>query len=198
MAWTSPLTWAVSQVVTAAQLNVHLRDNLLETMVAKVTTAGDMAYATGANALTRLGIGANNKHLGVVAGVPAWVDPIEKVGVARSSGALTLTTTMADIPGATITVTAGTWLVFGGVEFAKDITGDANIALSAQLLANGVAQAGQLRAQSIGPSPELVSGVWNYTAAGSEVLKLQAMKNAGTGGTITPSVNCYIVAIRTA
>lgn len=28
MAWTSPLTWVVGQLVTAAQLNVHIRDNL--------------------------------------------------------------------------------------------------------------------------------------------------------------------------
>lgn len=28
MAWTSPLTWVAGQVVTAAQLNTHVRDNL--------------------------------------------------------------------------------------------------------------------------------------------------------------------------
>jgi hypothetical protein len=28
MAWTSPLTWAVGQLVTAAQMNIHVRDNL--------------------------------------------------------------------------------------------------------------------------------------------------------------------------
>lgn len=28
MAWTTPLTWAVGQLVTAAQMNTHIRDNL--------------------------------------------------------------------------------------------------------------------------------------------------------------------------
>lgn len=28
MVWTNPLTWVASQIVTAAQLNLHLRDNL--------------------------------------------------------------------------------------------------------------------------------------------------------------------------
>ena len=28
MAWTSPLTWVAGQIVTAAQLNTHVRDNL--------------------------------------------------------------------------------------------------------------------------------------------------------------------------
>ena len=30
MAWTSPRTWATGEVVTAALLNVHLRDNLVD------------------------------------------------------------------------------------------------------------------------------------------------------------------------
>ena len=59
MAWTAPRTWVVGEVLTAALLNTHLRDNLLETAVAKVTTAGDVVYATGANALTRLGASGN-------------------------------------------------------------------------------------------------------------------------------------------
>lgn len=29
MAWTSPLTWVANQLVTATQMNTHLRDNLL-------------------------------------------------------------------------------------------------------------------------------------------------------------------------
>lgn len=51
-------------------MNTHLRDQLLETAVAKVTTAGDIVYATGANALARLASGSvvsggvgNYKHV---------------------------------------------------------------------------------------------------------------------------------------
>lgn len=40
------------------------------------TTLGDIAYSSAtANTNTRLAIGSSNQVLGVVAGVPAWVDP---------------------------------------------------------------------------------------------------------------------------
>ena len=40
------------------------------------TTLGDLAYSSAtANTNTRLAIGSSNQVLGVVAGVPAWIDP---------------------------------------------------------------------------------------------------------------------------
>ena len=40
------------------------------------TTLGDIAYSSAtANTNTRLAIGSSNQVLGVVAGVPAWIDP---------------------------------------------------------------------------------------------------------------------------
>lgn len=50
MAWTAPATWTNS-VLTAAQLNAQLRDNMLETAPAKATTAGSIFVATGLNGL---------------------------------------------------------------------------------------------------------------------------------------------------
>jgi hypothetical protein len=38
MAWTTPITFVDGSVLTAAQLNTYLRDNMLETMPAKATT----------------------------------------------------------------------------------------------------------------------------------------------------------------
>jgi hypothetical protein len=45
MAWTSPMTWTDDTVLCASQLNLHLRDNLLETMVAKTTAASTFVVA---------------------------------------------------------------------------------------------------------------------------------------------------------
>jgi hypothetical protein len=45
------MTWVVGAAITAAQLNAHLRDNMLETAVAKATTAGSYMTATGSNSL---------------------------------------------------------------------------------------------------------------------------------------------------
>jgi hypothetical protein len=52
MAWTAPITWTDGAVLTAAQMNQQVRDNLLQTFPAKATTPGQYAVATGANAIT--------------------------------------------------------------------------------------------------------------------------------------------------
>lgn len=49
MSWTAPMTFVANQVLTAAQLNTHLRDNVLETEVAKAVTIGGYFVATGKN-----------------------------------------------------------------------------------------------------------------------------------------------------
>lgn len=54
MAWTFPRTAGVGDVYTATWYNVHTRDNLRESAAARVTTAGDMVVATGANVLKRV------------------------------------------------------------------------------------------------------------------------------------------------
>lgn len=46
MTWTAPFTAVAGSVLTAAQLNTFIRDNLVETMPAKATTAGSI-FTTG-------------------------------------------------------------------------------------------------------------------------------------------------------
>lgn len=71
MAWTAPRTWVTGEIVTAALLNTHLRDNLLQTAPAIVTTAGDLVHATGANTLARVVPGTNAQFLRG-GGTPSW------------------------------------------------------------------------------------------------------------------------------
>lgn len=47
MAWTVPMTFTASTALTAAQLNTHLRDNLLETTTAKASTSSQIFAAEG-------------------------------------------------------------------------------------------------------------------------------------------------------
>ena len=68
MAWTAPRTWVAGETVTAALMNTHVRDNLLETMVAKTTAAGDLVYASAANSLLRLPLGSARTVLRVSTG----------------------------------------------------------------------------------------------------------------------------------
>jgi hypothetical protein len=51
MAWTTPMTAVANSVWTAAQWNTHVRDNLLETMPGKATTAGRWFCSTGSHAI---------------------------------------------------------------------------------------------------------------------------------------------------
>lgn len=80
MAWTSPRTWTTGELVTASIMNTHVRDNFLATAVATVTTAGDMAYATAANTLARLAIGAANRVLTSTGSAPQWVESLSLGG----------------------------------------------------------------------------------------------------------------------
>lgn len=51
MAWTAPMTFTANSVLTAAQLNTHLRDNLMETAPAKATQSGSIFVGTGPNSI---------------------------------------------------------------------------------------------------------------------------------------------------
>lgn len=77
MAWTSPVDYSTGQIITAAIWNNMLGSggNIDETAPAKVTTAGDLVYGTGANALSRLGIGSARQTLqtNAAANAPEWV-----------------------------------------------------------------------------------------------------------------------------
>lgn len=53
MTWSTPLTATASTVLTAAQWNASVRDNLLETAPAKATTAGGYFAASGANTIVQ-------------------------------------------------------------------------------------------------------------------------------------------------
>lgn len=53
MAWSTPITAVSGTILTAAQWNTHVRDNLLETMPAKATTADRMFVTTGPNSIAQ-------------------------------------------------------------------------------------------------------------------------------------------------
>lgn len=101
MAWTTPVDYSTGQVITAAIWNnlIGSGGNIDETAPAKVTTAGDLVYGTGANAIARLGVGSANQVLKVNSGAtaPEWSAVAaseltagnDKVFYSNSSGAVT-------------------------------------------------------------------------------------------------------------
>ncbi len=77
MPWTAPRTWTTGEIVTAAMMNTHVRDNLLETAPAKAVAAGDLFYATGMNAITRLppGTAWQILRMNSAGSAPEWTNP---------------------------------------------------------------------------------------------------------------------------
>lgn len=114
MAWTTPRDWVHGELVTAAIMNQHVRDNLQETAVAKAQAAGDLFYATGAHALTRLPIGSNGQILTVSGGLPVWTnamaacDSVQRGSITIPDGSLSATATITAVdPARTILIFDG-------------------------------------------------------------------------------------------
>lgn len=76
MAWSAPRSWTDGEIVQGSYAQQNWHDDMLEAYVAKMQAAGDIAYATGANALARLPIGTGGQVLGVNSGAtaPEWTD----------------------------------------------------------------------------------------------------------------------------
>lgn len=51
MAWTAPLTWVTNQIVTAADMNTHIKNNFLETGPAKAVSSGGFIVTSGLNSV---------------------------------------------------------------------------------------------------------------------------------------------------
>lgn len=75
MAWTSPTTFTEGAVLTAAEMNTYVRDNMLETAPAKATTAGGIFVATGANTIAeRIPAGATVSNSQTTVSSESFVD----------------------------------------------------------------------------------------------------------------------------
>jgi hypothetical protein len=70
MAFNNTYTAVTGATYTASDYNTHVRDNF--TAIWVYTVAGDIAYATSATTLARLGIGANGYYLESNGSAPQW------------------------------------------------------------------------------------------------------------------------------
>jgi hypothetical protein len=77
MAYSSVPTVATGDLWTAANHNTYIRDNFAAGVPAIFTTAGDLAYASGAAVAARLPIGSNGQVLKVSSGLPVWGSSLE-------------------------------------------------------------------------------------------------------------------------
>src|SRR5574343_24123 len=95
MAWTVPTDFSTGRLVTASDWNAELGStgNMAQTAAAKATTAGDTVYATAANTLARLAIGAANTVLTSSGSAPQWSSSLSLGGSLTTAGALTVNAT---------------------------------------------------------------------------------------------------------
>lgn len=91
----SDSTSTTSSILAATPTAVKSSYDLAAAAIPKstVTTAGDVIYATGSNAVTRLGIGSTGQVLTVASGIPSWATPAGGstfVGVSVYGGTLSI------------------------------------------------------------------------------------------------------------
>lgn len=108
MAYTPIPTYVTNQKITAAHGNTYWKDNFAALF--PYTTIGDIAYASAANALSRLGIGTAGQILAVNSGAtaPEWINSagLVDIQIAKSTSEKTYTTvTWEDHPGLSVTLT---------------------------------------------------------------------------------------------
>lgn len=86
MARSTPRTWVYNELVTSAIMNLDIRD--MFNAYWPFTTVGDIAYASAADALTRLGIGSAGQALLTNAGAnaPEWGDVATELIAKRQGG----------------------------------------------------------------------------------------------------------------
>lgn len=101
MAWTTPKTWTVGEVVTAANINTHLRDNLLSIYPARVQVYNAGTATIANNTITTLAFdqedidsdafhstSTNNSRLTVPAGLSGDYFVYGQVAMASFTGSV--------------------------------------------------------------------------------------------------------------
>lgn len=91
MAWTTPRTWVTGETVTAALLNAHLRDNLLDPSPTGITSAvGGLRIGSGTARMTAFLIGSTTIDLGSLSSGNVVNISCTVTGAAASDGVISV------------------------------------------------------------------------------------------------------------
>ena len=194
MARTAIPLHTTSQLVTAAYLNTHTRDN--EAAHWPYTNAGDMIHATAADTLTRLPIGTAGELQRVNAGetAPEWgglLNALINDATPRAIGdsaytEVTLTVEDVDIDGFVanpvankITIPAnfdGTYLITYRVEYESDAVGFRETVVNVDA---GAILFTRVRIPAINGDTTISCGIVHRTLVAGEIITLQTWQNSG-------------------
>lgn len=177
-----------SKRITALAASVSASDAARydATLKGLASAAGDILIATGANAVSKLAIGAANTWLGVNAGLPAWTALVSGRVTDTTGDKTTTSTSFVDLPNATLTLVTGArrcLVVLSG--FGGD--GTTGKYCRFNVVIDGVGQGGTYgitanrgasASQDMNNSFTFVTDV---LSAGSHTIKIQWSVDAGTG-----------------
>lgn len=189
MAWSTPRTWSSGELVTAGNMNTYISDNLRETGVAKAAAAGDVLYATAANALTRLAIGASGTVLTSNGSAPTW-------GGGPAYVKLSETVYASDTAGNTFTFSSisGAYRSLEMVISARDTNGGTSIGLNMQCNGDTSSSYGYIQWSSTGSS----SSMSTASAVSTTQIGVGAIPGAGATasrhGAFTIRIHDYTIA----
>lgn len=111
MSWTNPVTWLASQIVTAAQLNTQLRDNMNELRGGGIAIpdqeVNDFIHAASATQLGRVGVAGP----GGSGRVPTFIAPGWELRTMYPVGSIYLNASESTNPATLFGF--GTWVAFG-------------------------------------------------------------------------------------
>lgn len=170
MAWTAPYTAIAGAVVTAADYNTYVRDNLLATEAALASTPGSMFIGTGVNSIAER--------------IPAGDF------VAASESTASTTYTDLTTPGPTVTVTTGTRaVVCVGARIGPNTAGATNSTKMSWAVSGATTvAAGDAWATgwvSLGTSGVVYTSRWYLVTGLTAGSNTFTAKYAGSGGTGT-------------
>lgn len=167
MGWTAPMTFFANTVLTAAQLNTFLRDNLNESSTAKAVFPGALFVATGLNS--------------IAARLPA----VGTVGASEGTGSAAYTDLAT--PGPTVTcTTSARAMVFLNAKLTNDSIGN-NSHVSVEVSGASSLAAVDLRGLFYRPAVASVSirmgamTFFNALTPGNNTFTMKYRASAGTG-----------------
>jgi hypothetical protein len=192
MAFPNPRkTWVTGELITAAIMNAEVRDALDETYPAKVTTAGDLAYATAARTLARLGIGSAGQFLRVNSGAtaPEWATEGLLFAQTSVAGGDTIANTASATNFATDYTLAANRLAAGRVlrvraGFIHSTTGSPTLQLTFRMGTTDIVQTGTHNTMSGASNRLIVAETWLtcLTAGASGTIEGQGFVTVCTVG----------------
>lgn len=190
MTYSAVPTVATGDLWTASNHNTYIRDNFAAGVPDIFQAAGDLAYASAADAAARLPIGANGQVLSIAAGLPVWGYAAPILGYVEMSSIFNQSSSLwADVPGLSVNITmpaAGKIVALAmGVTRAQGVYDEVNLRLMIDGTANSIINQWKKYLTDDQAQGNLTQIFQKSVSAGSRNIKLQIANSAGAPSQVT-------------